>query len=337
MVVETFFKAKWADKRSSYSVFLGVFFTLISFITSLLLFRTTPHFIGISTILFSVVLSVPSINRLFDLEEKIEVKQNLSFFKKHEHIIDFFLYYFIGVFITFFVISLIQTDYVFSEHQLYNIESDNIASSYSQQFGSNVPAPPPPPGSKNMILSLFKNNFYILVVSFALSLFYGAGALFLITLNASIFASALASVVKNNLPSHGFLSVYSFTLCNLGIMFFHMIPEVAGYLLAAIAGGVLSQAFIREKFGSKNFLVVLLDSLILFFISVIIIFLAAVIENGVSKKLLRSDVCIDNQIVIIIVFAFIILSIIFFEFLRKHWLKRMIDKTKIRYNINNRT
>jgi len=148
--------------------------------------------------------------------------------------------------------------------------------------------------------------------------------LFLITLNASIFASALSNIVRSNLPNLGFLSVYSFTLCNLGVMFFHMIPEVSGYLLAAIAGGVLSHAFIREKIGSKNFKIVLMDSFILLFTAVAFLLVAAFIENEISKKLFTSDICVNNQFAIILVFGLILLGIVLFEIMRKK--KKMFFK-----------
>lgn len=310
MVVEELFKARWIEKRPTYSIFLGLLFTLISFFTSFLLFKETPNFIGISTILFTVILVVPTVNKLFDIEERIEVKEKLSFFKKHEHIIDFFIYFFIGVFIVLFVIGLTKPSFVFSEQQLYNIQAGIF------EEGRKLPLPPM--GSeRNEISRLFKNNMYIMVILFILSLFYGSGALFLITLNASIFASALANIVRSNLPNLGFLSVYSFTLCNLGIMFFHMIPEVSGYLLAAIAGGVLSHAFIREKIGSKNFKIVLTDAFILLLIAITVLLLAAFIENEISKKLFTSDICVNSQFSIIFVFGLILLGIVLFEVLRK--------------------
>ena len=58
MVVEELFKTKWAEKRPSYSLYLGVLLTIISFVTSYLIFNKTPSFIGISTILFTVILAL---------------------------------------------------------------------------------------------------------------------------------------------------------------------------------------------------------------------------------------------------------------------------------------
>ncbi|MBS3102641.1 stage II sporulation protein M [Candidatus Woesearchaeota archaeon] len=316
MVVEELFKAKWVEKRPVYSFLLGVFFTIISLFTSMILFRNTPNFIGISTILFTVILIVPTVNKLFDLEEKIEVKKNISFFKKHEHIIDFFIYFFIGVFIVLFVVALISPGIVLSEQQLYSIETKVV------QEGRKLP-PPPAMGQESELLRIFRNNIYVMIISFVLSLFYGSGALFLITLNASIFASALANAVKSNLTDFGFLFVYSFTLCNLGVLLFHAIPEVGGYLIAAIAGGVLSHAFIREKIGGKNFKIVLKDSVILVLIASLVLFTAAFIETEVSKRLFTSNVCAKSKFLIIFLLASAIIALVIFEYMRK---KKAFDK-----------
>ncbi len=168
MVVEKLIKSKWLEKRASYSFFLGVFFSLISFFTSFLLFRDTPKFIGISTILFTVILVVPIVSRLFDMEEKL-VRKKTSFLRKHEYIIDFFIYFFIGVFIVLFAIALPRPNLVFSEQQLYNIQTTVVEEARK--------LPPPPLGTEGTeILRIFKNNLYVMVISFVLSLFYGAGA-----------------------------------------------------------------------------------------------------------------------------------------------------------------
>ncbi|MBI2659025.1 hypothetical protein HYX05_02910 [Candidatus Woesearchaeota archaeon] len=314
MVLEEFFKADWVDKRPVYSLFLGAFFTLVSFATSLFIFRSTPNFIGISTLLFTVILIVPAINKLFDIEERIESKENLSFFQKHEHIIDFFVYFFIGVFIVLFVIALIKPGLVFSEQQLYNIEAQQAPQA---QEGRKLPPPPETGSSLKQAERLLRNNLYVMVISFALSLFYGSGAMFLIILNASAFASALARVVRSSLPGIDFLTVYSYILCNLGIMFFHTIPETAGYLIAAISGGVLSHAFMREKIGGKNFRIVVKDAFILLIISYLVLLAAAAVEIELSKKLFSSDVCAAGKIVIIVLFFLIIGAIVLFELMRK--------------------
>ena len=225
---------------------------------------------------------------------------------------------------------------VFSEQQLYNIQASIT------EEGRKLP--PPPLGAGNEVLIIFKNNLHVMIISFVLSLFYGAGALFLITLNASIFASALARVIRVSLQNmdffvikslenmdflftHTFFSTLGFALCNLGIMFFHLIPEVSGYLLAAISGGVLSRALIKEKINSENFRIVFFDSIKLLMGAIIFLIVAAFIENKISKGLFTSDVCIDSKITIIFIHGLILAGIVLFELIRK---KKILSKNRER-------
>jgi hypothetical protein len=316
MVVEEIFKTKWVEKRPLYSFLIGVFFTSVSFLTSLFLFRITPNFIGISTILFTVALVIPTINKLFDKEEKLEAKEKLKFFVRHEHLFDFFIYFFIGVFMVLFTISLINPAIIFSEQQLYNLKTEITTD------GRQLPLPPVANSDNGEIIRIFKNNLFVLLVSFGLSLFYGAGALFLITLNASIFASALAKVIKSSLPGLGLLSLPLFTLCNLGIFLFHGIPEVVGYILAAIAGGVLSHAFVREKIRGKRFKSVLTDSVVLLLVGIALLAFAAFVENEISKELYTNNVCAGNNVPVILILGIIILVILLIENFRNKKFRR---------------
>lgn len=308
MVFEQLFTPEKIARHPEYSLYLGVVYTLIAFATSYLLFINIPSFVGISTILFTIILTVPLTASLFRYEEQLELKEK-GFFKKHKIVTDFFIYFFIGVFIVFFVLALALPDKIFSQSQLYGLPV--------QMTGQGSPLNVP---DSLLISAIFKNNLLVMLIAFALSLFYGSGALFLIILNASIFASALAEVVRTTVPVGTFLTKYSFVGCNLGIMFFHMLPEVAGYLLAAIAGGVLSKALIKEKFLSPNFLKVLKSAFFLLFLAIIIIYFAAVIEVKISFKLFAAQVCRFNMEPILFIALVILIGLIALEIGRKHWL-----------------
>ena len=298
-----FLVSKWVEKKTAMSVVLGALFAFLGFVTSYLLFSNTM-FVGIATVLFTVVISMPLISKLFDLEEKLELKK--SAFRKHEKVFDFFLYFFIGMFLMFFVISLFSTNYVVSETNLYGA-SEIVVNTHG------IP-PPPPMGSETF--SIFKNNVYVMIIAFLLSLFYGARSVFLLALNASIFASALVSVIKIKAPI-GIVNTFSYIGCNIGVMFFHMVPEVAAYLLAAVAGGVLSKAIIKEKFWSKRFKIVFVDSLYWLVVALLALYVAAVVEVNISKKLFLANVCLGNTYFPWIAGA-MFLFIVLLEFFRKN-------------------
>ncbi|MBU0472452.1 MAG: hypothetical protein KKF89_04015 [Nanoarchaeota archaeon] len=329
MVVEKIFKARWIEKRPVYSFYLGIFFTLIAFLTSILLFRSSgvSHMVGISTILFTLVLTLPGIAKLFDIEEQIEVKENWSFFKEHEEIFDFFIYYFLGVFLTFFIISLFLPGLVFSQGDLYGVSSlqgEITVEDLPNDLMLSRPSSPDVLVSEKSsfklidgrVTSIFLNNLYIIILCFVLSILYGAGALFLIILNASIWASRIAEVVRLKVPS---IMIHSapYIACNLGVMAFHMIPEVGSYVLAAISGGVLSKALTKEEFLSKNFLKVFKDAVILITISIVHMFFAAIIEVHASAKLFKMDVCQETTVLIILFSLVIITFLVIFEVYRK--------------------
>jgi hypothetical protein len=329
MVVEQIVNLQSIKKHKEYPLYIGVIYTLLSFATSYFLFNKTPRVIGISTVLFVVILAIPLVSRLFAYEEKKDISKNMTkgsmkrglvgknFFskhRKHKVVIDFFLYFFIGVFITFFVLSLASPHLVFSKEQLHGVAPAVQQVAQSQYAGY---PPPPSPPMKTLVLSIFKNNAGVMALSFLLSLFYGSGALFLITLNASVFASALATVVRLHAPiGLGFFGTYVFTACNVGTMFFHMLPEVGGYLLAAIAGGILAIAIRKETLFKKQFNAVLRDTLWLFVGAITLLFVSAVIEVGVSRRLFESYACTNNPFGILGIAGFIVLGLVVVEYFR---------------------
>ena len=73
----------------------------------------------------------------------------------------------------------------------------------------------------------------------------------------------------------------------LGVFSLHLIPEVLAFLLAAIAGGVVSRALIKEKWKSQGFRNVFKDATILVLISFVILLVAALLEAFVSTSLMR--------------------------------------------------
>lgn len=302
------FNAEKIEVSANYALFAGVFFTIISFITSYLLFRTTRSFVGVGTILFTVVLSLPIVVKFLEstgIEER-------SFFSKMRHLFNFYIYFFIGSFVVFFLISLAVPSHILSAEQLYGTATKLLPQKAGLPF---------PPVNENMLAAgIFKNNLYVMAISFILSLLYGAGSLFLLTLNASIFASALSNFIRETAVSTGSINLFVLFSCNMGIMFFHMIPEVIAYFLAAIGGGILSVASMKETMFSKGFFETLKYSLVIFTAAVIVLVIAAAIEVFISRRLLVSGICLKNVTWVLAATAILIISVVVFEIKRQRHL-----------------
>jgi uncharacterized membrane protein SpoIIM required for sporulation len=123
------------------------------------------------------------------------------------------------------------------------------------------------------MVSILQNNLNVMAVSFFFSLIFGAGAIFILAWNASVIAAAV-----------GIFSEYKLINMPLGLLRYmiHGFPEMTSYFTIALAGGIVGVNLTRNKLESKKSLRVIGNSLLLIFISFVILFAAAFIEVYVT-------------------------------------------------------
>ena len=136
--------------------------------------------------------------------------------------------------------------------------------------------------------NIFLNNIRVLAFAIVFSLLYGAGAIFIITWNASLVGVAIANLAKSKVAQvAGATTVHyvgSYSIHLLKYML-HGIPEILGYFIGGLAGGILSVAIIKKEFGTDLFSKALKDFAILSIVSVTLLFVAALIEVGISARI----------------------------------------------------
>ena len=133
------------------------------------------------------------------------------------------------------------------------------------------------------------NNVRVLAFALLFSFIFGAGAIFILTWNASVIAVAIADtargIVSSGAEAVGVASVASyfhgFGLA-LARYMIHGIPEIGGYFVGGLAGGIISIGVIKYKLGSPKFKKVMFDALHLTILAIFILFVAAVLEVWVS-------------------------------------------------------
>ncbi len=263
------------EKRPYIIFFIGIIYVFIGFFTSKIFF---PRIVSTATLFLVTLLLVPTIIKLLDLEESRERKDGTNnFFRNHKDISEVYIFLFLGIFIGALLLAMFTPLENFEsnfDYQLDFLENQEGLSSELVKTKTQTGIQP----SLNAFLGLLENNLLVVLLLFALSLFYGAGAIFLIVLNASIF-STFAAFVMRELP----------TITNkaalLGIFSVHMVPELLGFLLAAIAGGVVSKAVMQERFLSGPFKNVMKDAFLLFIIAAAIIVISAFLETYVTTGL----------------------------------------------------
>ena len=273
MVFEEFLSK--IGKRRFYSFFLGLLYVFISYGTALLLF---PQNVSITMLFLITLLLVPSAITLISAEEAKESKHGLKkFFKDHVEVIEILFFLFKGVLVGYIILGFTVANYgdIFN-YQNNFLESQGISKELVTEFLESGQ-----PQVRNF-LGILTNNISVSLIAFVLSFFYGIGAMFLIVLNASIFTALVVLVVQQLGRTAQEVALL------LGSFSIYIIPEVVGFLLAAIAGGVISKAIIKEKIGSERFRNVVKDATILLIGSLLIILLAAFLEVFVTAPIIKA-------------------------------------------------
>ena len=216
---------------------------------------------GIFAVIFTLIPSVYFMTLIIKREEKIEERlikkfKKKSFWHMHEKDILILLLYFIGVTFAFAFWSFALPADAF-QVQAYKI---------NQIRGGITDAEISKMGNFNAIVS---NNLQVMLFAFIFSFIFGAGAIFIIVWNASVLGVFIGQLSK------GF-SVLHIPLVSLSF-WGHGIPEIAGYLFAALSGGLISAAIIRKN-STEVLRQVIFDALKLLLIAIALFFLAGAIE-----------------------------------------------------------
>ncbi|MCX6706780.1 MAG: stage II sporulation protein M [Candidatus Woesearchaeota archaeon] len=264
MVFEQIFKASWIEKRPSSAFLLGITYALIGIVSARLVFGSST---GLMSVAFTSILLIPSLNALLQDEENVEIRENkfnlLQLFKDHRDIFEIYIFMFLGIFLV----------YAFVASVLPNALTLNLFPAQLKVAGITGSA-----FNYSAFFDLVSNNIVVLLVCLVLSLIYGAGSILFITWNASVWGIIFGYIARESSSMQGqdpFIAFFLILLPSLP----HMITEAVSYFSAAIVGGIVSKATLREKIFSKKFYHVLTDALILLVIGVVLVVAAAWIES----------------------------------------------------------
>lgn len=133
--------------------------------------------------------------------------------------------------------------------------------------------------------TVFFNNLKLMVFILLTSFVLGAGALFTLCWNASVVGVYVGEFVNKVILVFGmipFVKIPAYFVAlplSLLSIAFHGFFEFFAYFFAAFSGGMVGIAMIRHKFFDKQFLIIMFESLGLFLIAVLFLFIGAAIES----------------------------------------------------------
>lgn len=168
--------------------------------------------------------------------------------------------------------------YVFKP-AFFGVQTQTIAA-----LSNSVTARAVTPGLFTVILI---NNLKVLLFCVFFAFIYGAGGIFILTWNASVIGAAIGSFVERGATAAGgaFLAYAAAGGWSMVRYFTHGIPEVAAYWIGALAGGMLSAAFIRRHFSKEAMDKVMLDASDMIIAAIVVLVIASAIETFVTPML----------------------------------------------------
>jgi uncharacterized membrane protein SpoIIM required for sporulation len=276
-MLEMIINPKEAEKGPWKMFFIGLVYASLSLLLVHWFFQgdaVLSEYSGLIVVTFCVMFSLPFIYYTIKREE-IEDEQVEGLFSVwgiHKDAIYSFLWLFFGFIVAFsFWYIILQNNTLFNAQiETYClINSPGNLENCVNQYNFNAPGITAAATSQMRFLSILENNVYVMIFTLIFSLIFGAGAIFVLAWNASVIAAAI-----------GIFTQYQIKEIPIGIgrYMIHGFPEIAAYFITALAGGIFGVGVIRNGIRNSKFLRIVENVVLLLFISLIILVLAAILE-----------------------------------------------------------
>ena len=284
-MLESLINPKSAEKRPWKMFFVGLIYASLSLLLVHFFFPNDSLANGMTVVAFCIMFSLPFMYYMIKHEEKQDEKIEgfLHVWKVHHDAIFAFMWLFLGFIIAFSFWNITLQDPNLLNFQLETYckinSPGNLEKCISLYSISGKATEITSSTTKSArFLSIIENNIYVLIFTLIFSLVFGAGAIFILIWNASVIAAAI-----------GIFAKYQIANIPLGVARYmiHGFPEIAAYFVAALAGGIFGVGAIRHGIKDKRFLRVVENVVILLFVAVVILIIAAVIEVYLTPTLFR--------------------------------------------------
>lgn len=278
MVLESLITPLGAEERPWQMFFLGLLFSFVGIGFSMWVFEGQSSLVMVFLI---VMASIPIVFNTMRLEEK---KDELDFaeaylLKEHAKALSLYMFLFAGI------VTACTTVYIFAPEStldaLFNVQTQAIMDVNSRVSGNVI--------NPDALPLIFLNNLKVLIFCILFAFVYGVGAIFILVWNATVIGVALGDFVRSQIGTFSEVLGYTtlshyFQAISLGVLRYatHGSFEILSYFIAGLAGGIISISVVRHNFGTPKFDKVLLDSAGLMIISLVVLFVAAVIEVYVT-------------------------------------------------------
>ncbi|RME78320.1 hypothetical protein D6774_01535 [Candidatus Woesearchaeota archaeon] len=273
MVLESIITPLSAKKHPWELFFYGAIISSVAVFLALWIF---PERADLVMVFFTVFACVPLMFHAIRAEEKKDllIEDELPLLKEHSRVIAFFLFLFVGITISLTLWYIFLPEPMSAN--LFHQQLSTIARINGAATGSSV--------GLNHFSAILSNNIKVLTFCIIFAFFYGAGAIFILTWNASVLAVAIGSFAKQAIQSN---ATSTLPAISMGITryFIHGLPEMVAYMIAGLAGGIISVAVINHHFRTQEFDKIMRDASYLILISLGVLVVAGVVEAWITPAL----------------------------------------------------
>ncbi len=281
MVLESLTNPFKVKEKPWHLFYYGFIISTIALFFSVWIFEKEASLI---MVFLTVFACIPFVIKVIKNEEikTITIEKESTILKEHCKALIGLTILFLGITISFSIwYTLLPKEMV---NNIFAVQIETIASINSNLSGNFF--------SNSSFGIIFMNNIKVLSFCILFSFLYGAGAIFILTWNASVIGTAIGSFARdllvNTSTSLGFNSIANyFSALSLGLLRYllHGIPEIFAYFVGGLAGGIISYAIINHNFQTKKFEKVLLDSSELIIASILLLVFAGLVEVYITPAL----------------------------------------------------
>jgi len=285
-MLESLINPKRGEKGPWKMFFIGLIYASLSLLLVHWFFSNDPNLSkasGMLVVLFCIMFSFPFMYFIIKKEERDdeEVEGVFRVWQAHKDAIYAFMWLFLGFVIAFSFWNIILQDSNLLNFQVQTycqINSPGDVNSCILKYSSGDFGVTGASTNGLRFLSILENNVYVMIFTILFSLIFGAGALFILVWNASVIAAAI-----------GIFTKYRVSEIPLGIARYiiHGFPEITAYFITALAGGILGIGLIRHGIKDEKFLKIVENVIILIFLALIILIVAALLEVYITPIIFR--------------------------------------------------
>ncbi|MBN1544248.1 stage II sporulation protein M [Candidatus Woesearchaeota archaeon] len=285
MVLESLIRPITAVKRPWELFFYGILVASIGLFLSYWIFRDKADLVMIFLTTFACV---PLMFHAIRNEEKQDIilDTETSMLKRHGKVLMFYIFLFLGMTFAFVVWYVVLPNDM--SQTLFRQQITTIA-----QINSPVTANVVGHATSTTLFNrIFFNNIKVMIFCILFAFFYGCGAIFILAWNASVVSAAIGNLIKLGMAKYATVggiakmaAVTQTVSYSFSRYLFHGVPEMVAYMVAGLAGGIISVAVINHDFRTEQFQKIILDASSLLMISLAILFTAAVVESYITPAL----------------------------------------------------